>query len=65
VRAEEKGGVMEKVSEGILKKGFGELTEKVFTRTFLLRASSIAIRLNPVAIGATFAFSSLVDYYRR
>lgn len=65
VRASEKGGVMEKVSEGILKKGFGELTEKVFTRTFLLRASSIAVRLNPVAIGATFVFSSLVDYYRR
>jgi hypothetical protein len=37
----------------------------VFTRTFLLRASSIAVRLNPVAIAATFAFSSLVDYYRQ
>jgi hypothetical protein len=31
----------------------------------LLRASSIAVRLNPVAIAATFAFSSLVDYYRQ
>lgn len=66
LRTSEQGGaLMEKVSEGILKKGIGELTEKVFTRTFLLRASSIAVRLNPVAIAATFAFSSLVDYYRQ
>lgn len=37
----------------------------MFTKTFLLRASSIAIRLNPVAIAATFAFSTLMDFYRQ
>jgi hypothetical protein len=56
---------MEKVSEGVLKKGFGEIVEKIFTKTFLLRASSIAIKLNPFAIAATFAFSSLLEYYRK
>jgi len=49
----------------VIKKGFGEIVEKVFTKTFLLRASSVAIRLNPIAIAATFAFSSLVDYYKK
>lgn len=56
---------MEKVGEGVLKKGVGELAEKIFTKTFLLRASSIAIRLNPVAIAATFAFSTLMETYRQ
>ena len=57
--------MVEKVSEKVIKKGFGEIVEKVFTKTFLLRASSVAIRLNPIAIAATFAFSSLVDYYKK
>jgi hypothetical protein len=57
--------MVEKVSEKVIKKGFGEIVEKLFTKTFLLRASSVAIRLNPIAIAATFAFSSLIDYYKK
>ena len=51
------GEILEKVGQNIITKSVGQIIEKVFTKTFLIRASSLAIRLNPLAMAASFAFS--------
>jgi len=51
------GKIIENVSSNLIKKTFGVIAEKMFTRTFLLQASTLAIKLNPLAIAASFAFS--------
>lgn len=64
-KAEGREQMLEEVGANIVKKGVGSLAEKMFTRTFLLQASSIAIRLNPFALAASFAFSELLAVYRK
>jgi len=53
------------MSEGIVKKGFSAVAEKVFTKTFILQASTLAVKLNPFAMIASFGFSELISYYRK
>ena len=55
----------DKAKNVIMNKGFGILAEKIFTKTFILQASSLAIRLNPLSMVASYAFSELVSKYRK
>lgn len=48
--------VTEKMSNTLVNKGFGIIAEKLFTKTFIIQASSLAIRLNPLCMVASFAF---------
>ena len=60
-----KDQVTDKAKNVIVNKGFGILAEKVFTKTFILQASTLAIRLNPLSMVASFAFSELISKYRK
>lgn len=57
--------IIEDVSSSLIKKTFGAIAEKMFTGTFLLQASTLAIRLNPIAIVASVAFSEVFGYYKK
>lgn len=61
----DKDKVADKAKNIIVNKGFGILAEKVFTKTFILQASSLAIKLNPLSMVASFAFSELISKYRK
>jgi hypothetical protein len=53
------------LSSGLVNKGIGFITEKLFTKTFLLQASSLAVKLNPIAMLASFAFAELIAKLRK
>lgn len=55
----------DKAKNVLVNKGFGILAEKLFTKTFILQASTLAIRLNPLSMVASYAFSELVGKYRK
>ena len=60
-----KDQVTDKAKNVLVNKGFGILAEKLFTKTFILQASTLAIRLNPLSMVASYAFSELVGRYRK
>ena len=62
---EEPADISTKVSQGIMKKGVGTLAEKIFTRTILFKASSLAIRLNPLAMATSYLFSELLEVIKK
>lgn len=55
----------DKAKNVLVNKGFGIIAQKLFTKTFILQASSLAIRLNPLSMVASFAFSELISKYRK
>lgn len=57
--------IKEKVSTSLVNKGFGIIAEKIFTKTFIIQASSLAIRLNPICMVASYAFGELITKYRK
>lgn len=53
------------MSDTLVSKGIGIIAEKIFTKTFIISASSFAIRLNPICMVASFAFGELIGKYRK